>query len=72
MRIGRIKFKLFFAWYDAWVGAYWERRRGVLYICPLPMVVFRFERVPYDATAAACLRALELGDQKQRDSGERA
>jgi hypothetical protein len=31
--------RVFFAWYDCWVGWYWDRRRRVLYVCPLPMVV---------------------------------
>jgi hypothetical protein len=26
-------------WYDAWIGAYFDRERQVLYICPLPFVV---------------------------------
>jgi hypothetical protein len=37
-----VKVKLFFAWYDCWVGWYYDRRAGDLYVCPLPMVVFRF------------------------------
>lgn len=28
--------RLFFRWYDLWVGAYWDRHAGVLYVCPLP------------------------------------
>lgn len=28
----------FFRWYDFWVGAYYDRTRKVLYICPLPMI----------------------------------
>lgn len=32
------------AWYDLWVGAYWDRRRRWLYIFPAPMlgVVLKF------------------------------
>lgn len=29
--------RVFFAWYDFWRGAYWDRKNGVLYICPIPM-----------------------------------
>lgn len=31
--------KVKFAWYDCWVGAYWDRQARVLYVCPLPMLV---------------------------------
>lgn len=30
-----------FAWYDFWVGAYFDRRSGYLYVLPLPMVGFK-------------------------------
>lgn len=35
-----------FAWYDFWIGAYWDRRARVLYVCPVPCVVVRMERCP--------------------------
>lgn len=35
--------KVFFAWYDFWVGAYWDRKNKVLYVCPLPCVVIKLE-----------------------------
>lgn len=28
-----------FAWYDLWVGAYWDRKTRVLYVCPLPTLL---------------------------------
>jgi hypothetical protein len=34
------KMKLSFIWYDIWIGAYWDKAKRRLYICPLPMVVF--------------------------------
>jgi len=32
------------AWYDMWIGAYWDRRRRRLYVLPVPClgVVFDF------------------------------
>lgn len=38
-----MKVSIFFAWYDLWVGAYWDRQKRVLYVCPLPMVVIKVE-----------------------------
>lgn len=37
--------RLVFAWYDAWVGAYYDRSRQRLYVFPLPCVGFYVERV---------------------------
>lgn len=39
-------FRVAFAWYDLWIGFYWERKRRRLYFCPLPCIVlcFDFER----------------------------
>lgn len=33
-----------FLWYDFWVGLYYDREKRVLYVCPLPMCVFRISR----------------------------
>lgn len=33
-----------FAWYDFWVGAYYDRVGRILYVCPLPMCVFGFQK----------------------------
>jgi len=37
-----MKFKMFFAWYDFWVGLYYDRMRKILYFLPFPMIVFSF------------------------------
>lgn len=38
-----MKFSVFWAWFDFWVGAYYDVGHRTLYICPLPMCVLRFE-----------------------------
>jgi len=39
-----LKRKVAFLWYDFWIGAFYDKDKGILYICPLPMVVFKFWR----------------------------
>ena len=33
-----MKIKPIFAWYDFWVGMFWDRKSKKLYIFPIPMV----------------------------------
>ena len=41
-----MKLKLIFAWYDMWIGAYWDRTNRRLYLLPLPClgVVLEFRK----------------------------
>lgn len=39
LHIGRFMF--FAAWYDFWVGIYYDTKKRHLYIMPLPMIGFR-------------------------------
>jgi len=38
-----VRARLVFAWYDVWVGAYWDRLDRHLYIFPLPMLGVRLD-----------------------------
>ena len=43
--VERLKWRVrfFFAWFDFWVGWYYDRKKRILYVCPLPMVVLAFD-----------------------------
>ena len=33
-----MKVSLVIAWYDLWIGAYWDRKMKALYILPIPCI----------------------------------
>jgi hypothetical protein len=35
--------KPIFAWYDLWVGAFWDRQKRRLYVFPVPCIGFYVE-----------------------------
>ena len=39
-----MKVKVFLAWYDLWIGAYWNTNKRTLYVCLLPMIVIAFSK----------------------------
>lgn len=42
-----MELRFFFAWYDFWIGFYYDQDDEVLYICPLPMCVIRINKDGY-------------------------
>jgi len=39
-----MRVKPIFAWYDFWIGAFYDRTKRRLYIFPLPMIGFYVEQ----------------------------
>jgi hypothetical protein len=44
MKLGKLEINLRILWYDFWIGFYYDRKDKILYFCPIPMIVFRFQK----------------------------
>lgn len=40
-----IRVKFLFAWYDLWIGIFWDNKKKWLYILPIPMfgIIIKFK-----------------------------
>lgn len=38
-----MKVRPLFAWYDLWIGVFWDRQKRKLYVLPLPCIGFVVE-----------------------------
>jgi hypothetical protein len=41
-KAGKYKYTFHFLWFDFWVGIFYDRETGIFYLCPFPMLVFKF------------------------------
>lgn len=41
-----MRIKLIFAWYDMWIGVFYDRTKRRLYVFPVPMLGFYVEKTP--------------------------
>lgn len=59
----RVNISVFWAWYDGWVGYYWDSLNWTLYICPIPWLVFRFDTKMTGAEFVEALEKSPLSDE---------
>jgi hypothetical protein len=47
-RVGDVRIRPLFAWYDFWIGVFWDCQKRRLYVLPMPClgIVFDFGRKP--------------------------
>ena len=38
-----MKISFFFAWYDFWIGAFFDTKKNALYICIIPTLVIKIQ-----------------------------
>ena len=43
----KIEVQVKFAWYDFWIGFYYDRITRTLYFCPVPMIVIAISSTAY-------------------------
>ncbi len=46
--------KIFLAWYDGWIGYYYDRKSKALYICLIPMVVLKINKHQHNWIFEGC------------------
>lgn len=46
LHVGPLKVSLKWVWYDLWIGVYIDVENSAVYICPLPTVVIKIQKIP--------------------------
>lgn len=64
-----MRIRLRWCWYDLWMGAYWDRKSRVLYVCLVPTVVIEVsKRAPVEPKELVALRCC-CGDPRVEAEG---
>ncbi len=53
-----MRVRFIFAWYDLWIGAFWDRKSRKLYILPLPCI----------GVVIDCRPALDIEQEREWDA----
>lgn len=53
----KLKFKFFIAYYDFWIGFYFDSNKKILYFCPFPCFVFSFANKDYKFIAGKWIKS---------------
>jgi hypothetical protein len=61
----KMKFRLFFAWYDLWVGMYWNKKKRTAYLCLIPMVCLKIAFGQNDSLWKCLLQAMQRPERNR-------
>jgi hypothetical protein len=47
-----MKVKISFVWYDLWIGAFYDRKNNIIYVCPIPtiLITLSFKKIEQIST----------------------
>lgn len=57
--IRRFRVRLFFRWYDFWVGFYLDQKMKTLYICPIPMFGISIQMLVFELDEYQKIRGMK-------------
>jgi len=60
-----VRIRPLFAWYDIWIGAFWDRKARKLYILPVPCLGIVIEFASLDGKAASEVAAAVAAERER-------